>query len=46
MASFGGMGLSTYLKIFTQNSPCLKEIQQQKMEQRLKERPSGDCPTM
>jgi hypothetical protein len=33
------------LKTLTQNCSCLKEIQRQSVEQRLKERPSRDCPT-
>jgi hypothetical protein len=32
-------------KILIQNCSCLKEIQGQKVEQRLKERASRDCPT-
>jgi hypothetical protein len=32
-------------KILTQNGSCLKEIQGQRVEQRLKERPSRNCPT-
>jgi hypothetical protein len=32
-------------KILTQNCSCLKEIQGQRVEQRLKERPSRNCPT-
>jgi hypothetical protein len=32
-------------KVLTQNCSCLKEIQEQRVEQRLKERPSRDCPT-
>jgi len=32
-------------KILTQNCSCLKEILGQRVEQRLKERPSRDCPT-
>jgi hypothetical protein len=35
----------TLLKILTQNCLYLKKIQGQKVEQRLKERPSRDCPT-
>jgi hypothetical protein len=31
-------------KILTQNCSCLKEIQGQRVEQRLKERPSRECP--
>jgi hypothetical protein len=40
-----GMGPPTLLKILTQNCSCLKEIQGQRVEQILKERPSKDCPT-
>jgi hypothetical protein len=32
-------------KILTQNCSCQKEIRGQRVEQRLKERPSRDCPT-
>ena len=32
-------------KILTQNCSCLKYIQGQRVEQRLKERPPRDCPT-
>ena len=39
-----GMGPPLH-KILTQNCSCLKEIWGQKVEQRLKETPSKDCPT-
>jgi hypothetical protein len=32
-------------KILTQNCSCLKEMQGQSVEHRLKERPSRDCPS-
>jgi hypothetical protein len=35
----------TISKILTRNCSCLKEIQGQRVEQRLKEKPSRDCPT-
>jgi hypothetical protein len=34
-----------FSKILTQNFSCLKKIQGQRVEQRLKERPSRDYPT-
>ena len=39
------MGTSILLKILTQNCSCLKEIQGQRVVQRLKEMLSRDCPT-
>jgi len=45
MAPGWGIGSPTLHKILTQNCSCLKEIQGQRVEQRLKERPSRDCPT-
>jgi hypothetical protein len=33
-------------RFLTQNCSCLKEIQGQKMEKRLKEKSSRDCPTL
>jgi hypothetical protein len=41
-----GWGYSFISKFLTQNCSCLKETQEQRMEQRLKERPSRDCPTL
>ena len=38
-------GYSPISKILTHNCSYLKEIQGQRVEQRLKERPSRDCPT-
>jgi hypothetical protein len=32
-------------KVLNQSCSCLKEIKVQRVEQRLKERPSRDCPT-
>jgi hypothetical protein len=40
-----GWGHLPISKILTQNCSCLKEIKGQRMEQRLKERPSRDCLT-
>jgi hypothetical protein len=37
--------ISHISKILTQNCSCIKEIQGQNVEQKLKERPSRDCPT-
>ena len=39
------MGPLPFSKILTQNCSCWKEIQGQRVEQRLKEKPSRDCPT-
>jgi hypothetical protein len=36
---------SSTSEILTQNCSCLKEMQGQRVEQRLKERPSRNCPT-
>jgi hypothetical protein len=44
MAPIWGMKPHTLLKVLTQNCSCLKEIQGQRVEQRLDERPSRDCP--
>jgi len=38
-----GWGHSSISKILTQNCSCLREIQGQRMEQRLKERSSRNC---
>jgi hypothetical protein len=43
-ALFEGWDHPPISNIFTQNCFCLKEIQGQRVEQRLKERPSRDCP--
>jgi hypothetical protein len=40
-----GWGHPSISKILNQNCSCLKEMQRQGMEQKLKERPSRDCPT-
>jgi hypothetical protein len=40
-----GLGHPPIFKILTQNCSCIKEIQGQLVEQRLKKRPSRDCPT-
>jgi hypothetical protein len=40
-----GWGYPPISKILTQNCSCLKEIEGQRVEQRLKKRPSRDCPT-
>jgi hypothetical protein len=39
------MDLPTHLKNITPELICIREIQGQNVEQRLKRRPSGDCPT-
>jgi hypothetical protein len=39
------MGVFTHLKLLTQNCFCLNEMQGQRGEQSLKERPSRDCLT-
>ena len=39
-----GWGYPPIFNILTQNCSCVKEIQGQRVEQRLKERPSRDCP--
>jgi hypothetical protein len=39
-------GYQPISKFLTQNCFCLKEMQGQKTEQRLKERSSRDCPTL
>jgi len=39
-----GWGHPLTSKIVIQNSPCQKEWRGQRVEQRLKERPSKDCP--
>jgi hypothetical protein len=39
------MGPPTHFQILTQNCSCLKEIQEQSLKQRLKERSSRDCLT-
>ena len=41
-----GWGHLPISKFLTQNCSCPKEMQGQKMEQRQKERPSRDCPTL
>jgi hypothetical protein len=41
----GGWGHPLISKFLTQKGSCLKEIQGQSVEQRLKERLSRDCPT-
>jgi hypothetical protein len=40
-----GWGHLPISKLLTQNCSCLKGMQRQRVEQRLKERPSRDCPT-
>jgi hypothetical protein len=42
---FEGWGHPPSFKFLIQNCSCLKEIQGQRLEQRLKERPSRDCHT-
>jgi hypothetical protein len=39
-----GIRPKPYLQNLTQNCSCLKEIQGKRVEQRLKEQPSRDCP--
>ena len=41
-----GDGTHTSSKFLTQNCSCLKEMQRQKMKQRLKEIPSSDPPNL
>ena len=45
MVPIEGWGHPPTSKILIQNSSCQKEMQGQRVEQRLKERPSRDCPT-
>ena len=45
MALFDGWGHSIISKILIQNYSHLKKMQGQRVEQRLMERPSRDCPT-
>jgi hypothetical protein len=40
-----GWGYLPISRFLTLNCSCLKEIQRQRVEQRLKKRPSRDCPT-
>jgi hypothetical protein len=40
-----GWGHPPISKLLSQKCSCQKESQGQKMEQKLKERPSRDCPT-
>jgi hypothetical protein len=44
--SVEGWGHPSISKILTQNCSCLKEIQGQRVEQRLKKKPFRVCPTL
>jgi hypothetical protein len=44
-ASSWGWGHTLISKLLTQNCSCLKEIQRESLEQRLKESLLKDCPT-